>query len=109
MASQDKAPVSAHSRRYEPTPVYALAENLKREGVELEKIEGPWHAMRRLLRRPGRNAQGSIPIVTNGVTELAVDTAEHAIDVSGFLNFCGIDHLDPVPNLRPPGQDTVAA
>jgi hypothetical protein len=46
-----------------------------------------------------------IPIVTNGVTEVAVDTAERAADVSGLLNWCGVDHLDPVPNLRPPGQD----
>lgn len=104
MASQDKA----SGRRYEPTPVYALADDLRREGVDLEHVEGPWHAIRRLLRRPGRKAEESIPIVTNGVTELAVDTAEHAIDVSGFLNFCGIDHLDPVPNLRPPDQDMLA-
>ena len=108
MAAQDRPSVRVHSRRYEPTPVYALAENLKRDGVELEKIDGPWHAIRRLLRRPGRKAQESIPIVTNGVTELAVDTAEHAVEVSGFLNWCGIDHLVPVPNLRPPGQDLIA-
>ncbi len=105
MASQEKE--SSSSRRYEPTPVYALAEKLKGEGVDLEKVDGPWHAMRRLLQRPGREAQKSIPIVTNGVTELAVDTAEHAVAVSGFLNWCGIDHLDPVPNLRPPGDDLV--
>jgi hypothetical protein len=48
-----------------------------------------------------------IPIVTNGVTELAVDTAEHAVDVSGLLNFCGVDQLEPVPNLRPPDKDLV--
>lgn len=92
-------------RRYEPTPVYALAEHLRREGVELQMVHGPWRAMRRPLRRPGRNAQEAIPIVTNGVTELAVDTAERAADVSGLLNLCGVDHLEPVPNLRPPDQD----
>ena len=92
-------------RRYEPTPVYALAEHMKREGVQLHLVHGPWRPIRRRLRRPGRNAQKAIPIVTNGVTELAVDTAEHAVDVSGLLNFCGVDHLEPVPNLRPPDQD----
>jgi hypothetical protein len=92
-------------RRYEPTPVYALAEHMKREGVQLHLVDGPWRPIRRRLRRPGRNAQKAIPIVTNGVTELAVDTAEHAVDVSGLLNFCGVDHLKPVPNLRPPDQD----
>jgi len=92
-------------RRYEPTPVYALAEHLKREGVVLHLVHGPWRPIRRPLRRPGRNAQKAIPIVTNGVTELAVDTAERAADVSGLLNLCGVDHLEPVPNLRPPDQD----
>jgi hypothetical protein len=91
--------------RYEPTPVYALAEHLKRAGVELHLVDGPWRPIRRRLRRPGRNAQKAIPIVTNGVTEFAVDTAEHAVDVSGLLNFCGVDRLEPVPNLRPPDQD----
>jgi hypothetical protein len=98
----------ARLRRYEPTPVYALAEDLRREGVELRTVRGPWRPIRRSLRRPGRNAEQVIPIVTNGVTELAVDTAERAADVSGLLNWCGIDHLEPIPNLRPPGQDLVA-
>jgi hypothetical protein len=92
-------------QRYEPTPVYALAEYLKREGMELNKIRGLWHAMRRALRRPGRNAEKMIPIVTNGMVEVAVDTPERAADVSGLLNLCGVNHLDPVPNLRPPDQD----
>jgi hypothetical protein len=92
-------------RRYVPAPVYALAERLKREGVELHNVHGPWRPIGRPLRRPGRNAAKMIPIVTNGVTEVAVDTAERAADVSGLLNWCGVDHLDPVPNLRPPGQD----
>jgi hypothetical protein len=92
-------------RRYEPTPVYALAEQLKREGVELHKVHGPWRPIRRRLRRPGRNTDNMIPIVTNGLAELAVDTAERAAEVSGLLNWCGVDHLEPVPNLRPPDQD----
>lgn len=92
-------------RRYEPAPVYALAEQLKREGVKLHKVRGPWRPTRLPLRRPGRNQGKGIPIVTNGVAEVAVDTAEHAVDLSGLLNLCGVDHLDPVPNLRPPNQD----
>jgi hypothetical protein len=92
-------------RRYEPTPVYALAERLKREGVELQKVHGPWRPIRRPLRRPGRNADKGIPIVTNGVAELAVDSAERAADLSGLLNWCGVAHLEPVANLRPPNQD----
>ena len=95
----------ARTRRYEPTAVYALTEHLKREGVELHRVPGPWRPIRRFLRRPGRNAEQVISLVTNGVVEIAVDTAEHAVDVSGLLNASGVDHLDPIPNLRPPEQD----
>jgi hypothetical protein len=89
--------------------VYVFAEHLKREGVDLHNVPGPWRPVRRPLRRPGRNAERTIPIVTNGLVDIAVDTAEHAADLSGFLNATGLDHLDPVPNLRPPDQDLVRA
>lgn len=92
-------------RRYAPTSVYALAEHLNRRGLELDTVRGPWSAIRRPLARPGRNADSAIPIVTNGVAEVAVDTAEHAAAVSGLLNLCGVDHLEPVANLQPPDQD----
>jgi hypothetical protein len=93
------------TRRYEPTAIYALANTLKREGVDLHNLPGPWRPIRRSLRRPGRNAEKSVPIVTNGRVEIAVDTAEHAADLSGFLNSAGLEHIDPVPKLRPPDQD----
>jgi hypothetical protein len=97
------------TRRYAPTPVYALAEHLKQQGLDLRSYHGPWRAGRRPLRRPGRNAERAIPIVTNGVVEIAVDTAEHAVDLSGFLNAAGVHHRDPIPNLRPPGEDLLQA
>jgi len=97
------------TRRYEPTPVYVLADHLKREGVELRRYQGPWRPVRRRLKRLGRNGESTIPIVTNGIVEIAVDTSEHAVDLSGFLNAAGVDHLDPIPNLRPPDQDLVAS
>jgi hypothetical protein len=87
--------------------VYVLAEHLRREGLDLHSAIGPWRPGRRALRRPGRNSERAIPIVTNGVVEIAVDTAEHAADLSGFLNAAGLDHLDPIPNLRPPDEDIV--
>jgi len=94
-------------RRYEPTSIYDLAERLERQGVKLHKIPGPWRPERYALRRPGRNAERTISIVTNGVVEIAVDTAEHAVNLSGFLNSTGLDSLDPIPNMRPPDQDLV--
>jgi hypothetical protein len=95
------------TRRYEPTAVFALANTLKREGVDLHNLGGPWRPIRRALKRPGRNAERAVPIVTNWTVEIAVDTDEHAADLSGFLNSAGVEHLDPVPNLRPPDQDLV--
>ena len=108
--SRSRRMVRARTRRYAPTAVYALAEHLKREGLlDLRSSEGPWHPSRRGLRRPGRNAERAIPIVTNGIVEIAVDTAEHAVDLSGFLNAAGVDNLDPIPNLRVPDQDILQA
>ena len=89
-------------RRYQPTAAYVLAERLKGAGVELHRIRGPWRTSKRPLRRPGRNAVPVIPIVTNGETELAVDSMDRAADVSGLLNWCGIDQLTPVAGLVPP-------
>jgi hypothetical protein len=106
MPARDRSQ-EVRARRYEPTPVYVLAEHLKRGGVDFQNLQGPWRPIRRPLRRAGRNAERAIPIVTNGVVEIAVDTAEHAVDLSGFLNASGLDDLNPVPNLRPPDQDLI--
>ena len=95
----------SHTRRYEPTALYALANTLKREGLDLHNLSGPWRPIRRVLRRPGRNAERTVPIVTNGTVEIAVDTAEHAADLSGILNSSGLEHVDPIEKLRPPAQD----
>jgi hypothetical protein len=107
--SRSRRTERARTRRYAPTAVYALAEHLKGEGLDFRSSEGPWHPSRRGLRRPGRNAERAIPIVTNGIVEIAVDTAEHAVDLSGFLNAAGVDNLDPIPNLRVPDQDILQA
>ncbi len=100
---------SQRTQRYVPQGVYVLAERLKREGVELSMIRGAWHPVRRALARPGRNHEKAIPVVTNGVAVIAVDTAERAADLSGFLNWCGVHHLEPVANLRPPEQQKLAS
>jgi hypothetical protein len=90
--------------RYEPTVVYHLAEQVKASGVDLDQAEGPWRVEERALGRPGRNSFDAIPIVTNEQTEVMVDTAEHACDVAGLLNWCGVHELDPIPELTPPGR-----
>lgn len=106
-AASARCPDHSRAQRYEPTLMYVMAEDLRRDGVDLHNVDGPWRPVRRLLRRPGRNAERAIPIVTNGIVDIAVDTAEHAADLSGFLNSTGLDHLDPAPNLRPPDQDLI--
>jgi hypothetical protein len=92
------------TQRYVPQGVYLLAERLKRQGVALSGVRGPWRPARLSLQRTGKFAEKVIAIVTNGVADIAVDTAEHAVDLSGLLNWCGVDHLEPVATLRPPGQ-----
>ena len=89
-------------RRYQPTAVYGLVESLRRRGVDVATRSGPWRVMARALGRPGRNRLPILPIVTNGMAQIMVDTMEHATQVAGFLNWCGIDELDPVPDLVPP-------
>jgi hypothetical protein len=93
--------------RYEPTVVYHLAERAKSRGVDLNAMEGPWRAGQRPLRAPGRNSLSAIPIVTNERTQVMVDTAEHAADVAGLLNWCGVHDLDPVADLIPPEKAPV--
>lgn len=89
-------------RRYQPWAVYTLAESLRQRGVDLAKRAGPWQVVSRRLRRPGRNGLPVLPIVTNGLAQVMVDTMEHATDLAGLLNWCGVDDLDPVPDLVPP-------
>ena len=89
-------------RRYQPTAIYQLAESLRDRGVDLATRSGPWRAVAWALGRPGRNRAPVLPIVTNGLAQVMVDTMEHARDVAGLLNWCGIDDLDPVPDLVPP-------
>ncbi len=89
-------------RRYEPRAIYQLAESLRRQGMDLAKSSGPWRVMARALTRPGRNRLPVLPIVTNGLAQVMVDTMEHALDLAGLLNWCGVDNLDPVPDLVPP-------
>ena len=88
--------------RYQPAAMYGLIDSLRRSGVDLAMNSGPWRAVERRLLRQGRNRISSIPIVTNGLAQIMVDTAEHARDVAGFLNWSGVDDLDPVPDLVPP-------
>jgi hypothetical protein len=89
-------------QRYEPTSAYRLAESLKERGIDLAKRAGPWQAVARSLQRPGRNGLAVLPIVTNGFAQVMADTMEHATDLAGLLNWCGVDDLDPVPDLVPP-------
>jgi hypothetical protein len=88
--------------RYQPRAVYEMAETLRQRGVDLARRAGPWQAVGRALKRPGRNGLAFLPIVTNGISQIMVDTMEHATDLAGLLNWSGVDELDPVPDLVPP-------
>jgi len=95
-------PANERRRRYEPKAIYQVAETLRRQGMDLAKSSGPWRVIVRALTRPGRNRLPVLPIVTNGLAQVMVDTMEHARDLAGLLNWCGVDDLDPVPDLVPP-------
>jgi len=101
-AGENSEAVVERRRRYQPRAVYMLAESLRKRGVDFAKRAGPWQAVGRALRRPGRNGLEMLPIVTNGIAQIMVDTMEHATDLAGLLNWCGVDELDPVPDLVPP-------
>ena len=89
-------------RRYQPKAMYAMADQLRRQGVEFVTSSGPWRAVAGVLARPGRASQSMLPIVTNGATQLMVDTLEHATDIAGLLNWSGVSDLNPVEDLVPP-------
>lgn len=93
---------SDRRQRYQPRAIYEMAETLRRQGIDLATRSGPWRAVARHLSRPGRLGMAVLPIVTNGLAQIMVDTMEHARDVAGLLNWSGVDDLDPVPDLVPP-------
>ena len=94
--------INFERKRYQPIAAYMLAERLKSDGVELWEAGGPWRPGGRTLPRRGRQNLGLIPLVTNGRTEVMVDTMEHAADVAQLLNWCGVHDLNPVADLTPP-------
>lgn len=101
-AASGHAANAERRRRYQPSAAYALAESLRQRGIDFAKRAGPWQVAARALRRPGRNGLAVLPIVTNGMAQIMVDTMEHAVDLAGLLNWCGVDELDPVSDLVPP-------
>jgi hypothetical protein len=36
-----------------------------------------------------------------------VDSMQHAADLSGLLNWCGLENLNPVSDLTPPPDDSL--
>lgn len=102
VAASGRAANAERRRRYQPSAAYALAESLRQRGIDFAKRAGPWQVAARALRRPGRNGLAVLPIVTNGMAQIMVDTMEHAVDLAGLLNWCGVDELDPVSDLVPP-------
>lgn len=88
--------------RYQPSAIYEYVDALRVRGIDIATSSGPWRAVARQLRRPGRDMIPIIPIVTNGLAQVMVDTMEHARDLAALLNWSGVNDLDPVPDLVPP-------
>jgi hypothetical protein len=92
---------SSEREPYEPTAVYHLAARLKASGIDLDRANGPWRVRERRIALPGVGLH-AMAIVTNESAVFLVDTREHAVDVAGLLNWCGVHELEPVPDLTPP-------
>ena len=75
---------------------YLLADPARSAGVDLDAAPGPWRTRLR------RSRLELIAVVTNGRTEIVVGTTRRAADVAGLLNWCGVNDLSPVSQLRPP-------
>ena len=99
---RDPSDAAERRQRYQPKAIYQLVDSLRRQGMDLAKRSGPWRAGEYALQRPGRNRIPVLPIVTNGLAQVMVDTMEHARDLAGLLNWSGVRDLDPVPDLIPP-------
>ena len=97
-----KSRQTRRDQEYEPKVVYWLAEWMRARGIALGTVPGPWRPSEREITRPGRTSLHVIPVVTNEQAEVMVDTMEHAADVAGLLNLCGVHELNPVPALQPP-------
>ena len=102
MRSPHSASTTADSRGTVLGLVLSFAERVKRMGIKLRVIRGPWHTDEQAVPRSDRDAVDIIPVVTNGRTSMMVDTLEHAVDLAGLLNWCGIKQLNPVAALRLP-------
>ena len=100
-AARAARPRSRERAQYEPTAVYHMAARLKASGVDLDRATGPWRVRDRRMALPGVGLH-AMAVVTNESAEFVVDTREHAVDVAGLLNWCGVHELDPVPELAPP-------
>ena len=87
--------------RYEPTAVYQLAARLKASGVDLDRARGLWQVRERQVPLPGVGLH-AMSVVTNESATFLIDTREHAVDVAGLLNWCGVHELEPVPELTSP-------
>jgi hypothetical protein len=73
-----------------------LADRARLAGVDLDAASGPWRAALR------RHKLELISVVTNDRTEIMAGSMQRAVDVAGLLNWCGLDDLEPVPDLKPP-------
>jgi hypothetical protein len=99
--SAARAERSRERQRYEPTAVYQLAARLKASGVDLDRARGPWRVRERRIPLPGVGLH-AMSVVTNESATFLIDTREHAVDVAGLLNWCGVHELEPVPELTSP-------
>ena len=73
------------------TKVYQLLDVLATDGVQLERMLGPWKAVAGRREGAGRRARRSRPCVERDDVRIQVDSERRARALAGFLNWCEVE------------------
>src|ERR1043165_5671974 len=80
-------------RRYEPTFLRSVVDQLRWRGIDLPAWCGPWAVGARWLQGPGRGGLPVIPLVQRADRVVMTDTWDAARRRAGLLNWCTVPSL----------------
>jgi hypothetical protein len=80
-------------RRYGPSFLQSVVDQLRWRGIDLAGRRGPWTVGGRWLRGPGRGGLPVIPLVQRANTIVMADTWDGARRLAGLLNWCHVPSL----------------
>ena len=86
--------------RLPPSAVYQILDEVKKAGLELLTMRGPWTVGSVPLGRRGRAGATMVPSVECGATLLRIESEERARELAGLLNWCGVQEEDLSQDTR---------